>query len=521
MAMVGDFGLTLNGCPIAGGQLLMKSVNSSGAGITAGSSMIQAVLATATACIAFKSPQEANGYYLDTTSFPGSTGNDPVQWSVNASAGNWSEWWTIGSSAWFFQHSGQRLFFPGLLFPTPVERNARVLFSAQPPWQWFFIWINSQAVQALGFCATAIAGAAAQTGLARILLIGTLIMVALGMAVAAVGYNFEGSSRDACWAWLAVLPSAIFAFGLVAFQCHILKVLLTVGLIYILVIVLQFAVLYPDSSVLARTLTTGSCILLIGLAGFGAIMRNLAVQAAGRLISGDQAAYDDIWAKIVLKQSTNQSLELLRTAVAQLDQIAATRCPFTLTKSSRARQYNSHYTSASRLGSKRMGILYRPYEGTPPGTLDWNSPVLSLDQLFVQAKCLAPILVEKVQLWAKFSCGYFPIHQHTPDGSAAVVRWEELGCDLGHIRWGRIKSVSRAIEKATRSYGKDVSRLLDLCRQSILFECFDDLIKCLDIIRQDPDVCIVQVKNRFDPNFNSAQTAGYRDVAINLRLANW
>jgi hypothetical protein len=30
----------------------------------------------------------------------------------------------------------------------------------------------------------------------------------------------------------------------------------------------------------------------------------------------------------------------------------------------------------------------------------------------------------------------------------------------------------------------------------------------------------MKIKNQFNPNFNSAQTAGYRDVAINLQLVN-
>jgi hypothetical protein len=30
----------------------------------------------------------------------------------------------------------------------------------------------------------------------------------------------------------------------------------------------------------------------------------------------------------------------------------------------------------------------------------------------------------------------------------------------------------------------------------------------------------VQVKNRMDPEFNSARTAGYRDVVVNLQLVN-
>ena len=36
---------------------------------------------------------------------------------------------------------------------------------------------------------------------------------------------------------------------------------------------------------------------------------------------------------------------------------------------------------------------------------------------------------------------------------------------LARVQWARVKSARRAIEKLYRSYGCDVSRLLDCCRQ--------------------------------------------------------
>ena len=74
---------------------------------------------------------------------------------------------------------------------------------------------------------------------------------------------------------------------------------------------------------------------------------------------------------------------------------------------------------------------------------------------------------------------------------------------------------------------QDVSRLLDLCRQSIVFDSAADLALCLAAIRADSDVLVVRVKNRMDPHplthsdrscCDSQPVAGYRDVAINLRI---
>jgi hypothetical protein len=94
-----------------------------------------------------------------------------------------------------------------------------------------------------------------------------------------------------------------------------------------------------------------------------------------------------------------------------------------------------------------------------------------------------------------------------------------LGSDLDHcIKWGGVKTIQRAMEKVQRSYCEDVSCLVDLCRQSITFESPGDVSTCLAAIAADPAVAIARIKNRLDPQYDAAKSAGYRDVAINLRM---
>lgn len=62
--------------------------------------------------------------------------------------------------------------------------------------------------------------------------------------------------------------------------------------------------------------------------------------------------------------------------------------------------------------------------------------------------------------------------------------------------------------------------LLDLCRQCITFESVEDIARCLHAISSDPEVQICRIKNRMDPNYNSAVSAGYRDVVLNIRVSN-
>ena len=65
---------------------------------------------------------------------------------------------------------------------------------------------------------------------------------------------------------------------------------------------------------------------------------------------------------------------------------------------------------------------------------------------------------------------------------------------------------------------QDVSRLVDLCRQTIIFDDPLDLAACLLAIRSDPETRLLRVKNRLDPDYDTRLSAGYRDVALNLRL---
>ncbi len=59
---------------------------------------------------------------------------------------------------------------------------------------------------------------------------------------------------------------------------------------------------------------------------------------------------------------------------------------------------------------------------------------------------------------------------------------------------------------------------MDLCRQCIVFDNASDLAACLAVICWDPEVHILRIKNRLDPDYDSARSAGYRDVGMNLRI---
>jgi len=191
-----------------------------------------------------------------------------------------------------------------------------------------------------------------------------------------------------------------------------------------------------------------------------------------------------------------------------------------------------------------LGPDYLHYT-TIKGTVDPQNPVSSLDQLYLQASGASPTLRGYTLKWASKSNGM--LHFRRPaafvggaDGHGSGVStgkgtvdtfesWKKVpscrlrvalgGPDFG-VRWAKIKAPERASEKVLRSYKGDVSRLLDICRQSIVFRTLADMTACLCAIIDDPEVRVVRVKNRMSPDFDPRSSGGYRDVVVNLRMVS-
>jgi hypothetical protein len=59
---------------------------------------------------------------------------------------------------------------------------------------------------------------------------------------------------------------------------------------------------------------------------------------------------------------------------------------------------------------------------------------------------------------------------------------------------------------------------MDLCRQSIVFDDPAGVSACLEAIATDHEVRLVRLGNKLDPDHDARASAGYRDLALNLRL---
>lgn len=116
-----------------------------------------------------------------------------------------------------------------------------------------------------------------------------------------------------------------------------------------------------------------------------------------------------------------------------------------------------------------------------------------------QARGLDVLLRHKVERWALRSNAL--ALEKCEDGHAPEYkRWSEVlaGRSKEAVKWATIKPADRAIQKILHSYKGNVSRLLDICRQRMVFETVQDLNVGLRRILQDEDVVICRVRNYLD-----------------------
>lgn len=81
----------------------------------------------------------------------------------------------------------------------------------------------------------------------------------------------------------------------------------------------------------------------------------------------------------------------------------------------------------------------------------------SLDQLYVQATCLNPVLIDKTKEWARVSKRLFLTSNWR--GTKTLMSTEDMELESNtkfsnSSKWCNIKTVDRAVEKAVRSYGQ-------------------------------------------------------------------
>ena len=64
-----------------------------------------------------------------------------------------------------------------------------------------------------------------------------------------------------------------------------------------------------------------------------------------------------------------------------------------------------------------------------------------------------------------------------------------------------------------------MSRLVDVCRQRIVFVRVADLTACVRLVCEDAEASLLRVKSRMDQCSDAAESAGYRSVSLSLCLS--
>ena len=115
--------------------------------------------------------------------------------------------------------------------------------------------------------------------------------------------------------------------------------------------------------------------------------------------------------------------------------------------------------------------------------------------------------------------GFFPVRDE-PDKFERSQDKLWAPCK-GRLVMGGVKSIERGIEKVDVAYGGDVSRVLDVCRERIVFESIKDMGDCLEALMADPEVSVVRVKSSMTrPGLNPVVNTGLQFISVNMRIQN-
>jgi len=220
-----------------------------------------------------------------------------------------------------------------------------------------------------------------------------------------------------------------------------------------------------------------------------------------RTMASDQKRYDTAWNEMIPINGSQDQLRSIEIISQGLN------------------RHRSEPRQAESSGQLDWAFESRPQDKVTGIPLQSSPEIQSLDQLYATACVVYPLLIKKVQKLAMRCHGHFPL-QISQEGTSCI-QWSTIKQDLklrNHVRWANLKPVDRAIEKLARCYTGEVSRLLDVCRQSIIFEELSELLLCMEMIAKDTDIEVLRVKNRLRHGYDGRLTAGFRSLVMSIRI---
>ena len=473
-----SFGPIMNGC--------MFKTNAS-----SGSHNMWNSVTGSTMCIYMNDTFGMNGYFFKTSSKTADA--DPVKWKVRASTDNGTTWQVVGASVWRVFGDGSSGFYDQIAFSTPKDRETEVLFDLRPPWPWIVDWVIDYVVNSAGFVGCFLGAVTGHNHLVKNIWIGFYFLGSLVFCVSALGYHTAGNSRAAAACWLELGPQLVFVIGITFYESKIILLLLICSFCFVFSLAIDNIIIYTsDVMTTVQSIVQSAGTLAFIFASVVTFFRRRTLNRSRKLVLDDKERYDTVWTGIISEEpDAYNMLAAINNASLFWNQQAVVTSSSNLGVA--PRQYTRKFATADRrdsptsengvalsvlrtasreleaLGKWKFGytslhqnrwearadaddILSAQLDCTRwiPETLDFNRPIKSLDQLFVQASCLHPILLRKVKAWAKASGGCFPCRGH-----AGFVKAADVPDNSAYlIRWAKLKSISRAVEKIYRIYDK-------------------------------------------------------------------
>eukprot|EP00912_Choanoflagellata_sp_UC4_P001988 UC4_evm2s1277 len=208
---------------------------------------------------------------------------------------------------------------------------------------------------------------------------------------------------------------------------------------------------------------------------------------ADDLIKDDKLQYDKIWKEIITNEDENSQIFQIKKVIEDIKYKNVD---------------NKTSSDPSDKIENQQNMVVQAIEGQlkeamqMKGSKKARQLIRSLPVLFGHAELLNPEFQQKINELAKISSAD-SVHNDIP-----------------------IKRRRRAIEKLCRTYANDASKLIDVVRSNVTFKSLREVVTCLESIRDDPTLIILQIKNRFHDDYDSKDSAGYRNICLSLALVN-
>ena len=461
--------------------------------------------------LSYAAPVAMNGWYFSSGS-SAHPENDPVRFTLECSDNmEGTAWKQIGSSSFVWTWGGFYLWENGI-YRSDEDKNRpfSARFDMSVPARWSHHRVGQRILIVLMFSFMYLALAMGHHLLAKAFVSFFFLCLSLHegisawMGIHAADYPFAFLTASFSLTDLQYSLTMTFAESRLR-QCFLVS---SIGYFIPVLIYYTCLIEYPQGLLEPRCIKE-SVGLLEGLVVFGLyVYASRAVAHSARMVKEimalDMSVYDKCWSNMLSRYAGSEAIQMLHELAIKLGQgqLAVIR---------QRGQPLPVESSADQVSLLQSHGAYKP------------GPLIDdLDQLLLQAAGLDLFLRRKVQAWALLSNGCFEVANRDGSRSGSMfMRWEQIRGVPELVRsthFARPKSRVRVIEKLCRCYRMDVSRLTDCCRQSIVFEEISDIHACLQAIHEDSEVVLLRVNNRLHTSYRAEQTAGYRDLQLNLRI---